>query len=516
MAPIRKSTRTKECRCSICKNKEGGFDFLTAQTFKRHMLKEDAKNSFFGGRSMEIVDDEEQYFEAVDNVEAMDFESGDLENDIEGHEGVQEPIRNLPLSESDAIFGAEDECSSFGDSDSDSDNESEDEMLDNEEFNSELSFIHGFVVKALALFISFYVVNEGAIILIAIVNKILDFFGDSFRVPSSVSGLKSMAGMDTLTKGIKKYVACGECHSIYENDGAPLFCTFDKFGNSALCGHSLFKSSSSTIPKKSYVYQSIKHSLQTLFSRPDFETQINSWNRGPKVEKTMFDVYDGAMWNSVKDINGNLFVDDSRSLMLTLNIDWFQPFDGVSYSCGAIYLAVNNLPRDVRFKKENVILVGLMPGPKEAKTSEINNYLRPLVDELEELYQGIILKTHQCPSGVRIRAALFVVACDIPAARKVCGFTSHTSTNACHKCNRQFTRLAGTSSVDYSGFDFSKWLLRTRDDNRKDAEVWRNAATQTERQRLEVASGVRWSELHRLQYFDVVRCTIIDPMHNLS
>ncbi|KAI9003776.1 hypothetical protein CLU79DRAFT_674643, partial [Phycomyces nitens] len=143
--------------------------------------------------------------------------------------------------------------------------------------------------------------------LIAIINKILDFFGDSFRVPSSISGLKSMAGMNTLTKGIKKYVACGECHSIYENNDAPLFYTFDKFGNSALCGHSLFKSSSSTIPKKSYVYQSIKHSLQTLFSWPDFETQINSWNRGPKVEKTMFDVYDGAMWNSVKDINGNLF-----------------------------------------------------------------------------------------------------------------------------------------------------------------------------------------------------------------
>ncbi|OAD76880.1 hypothetical protein PHYBLDRAFT_102179, partial [Phycomyces blakesleeanus NRRL 1555(-)] len=174
-----------------------------------------------------------------------------------------------------------------------------------------------------------------------------------------------------------------------------------------------------------------------------------------------------------------------------------------------------NLPCSKQFKKENVILVGLMPGPKEASTSDINNYLKPLVDELMELYKGIKIKTHQCPNGTSIRAALLMVACDIPAARKLCGFTSHTSTNACHKCKHQFSRLAGTSSIDYSVFDFSKWFLHTKNDNCKDAEIWRNATKPTERQRLEVAHGVRWSELHCLQYFDIVCCTIIDPMHNL-
>ncbi|OAD68741.1 hypothetical protein PHYBLDRAFT_117149 [Phycomyces blakesleeanus NRRL 1555(-)] len=201
--------------------------------------------------------------------------------------------------------------------------------------------------------------------------------------------------------------------------------------------------------------------------------------------------------------------------MLTLNIDWFQPFNGVTYSCGAIYLAINNLPCSERFKKENVILVGLMPEPKEASTSDINNYLKLLVNELMELYKGIKIKTHQCPNITSIQAALLMVACDIPAAKKVCRFTSNTSTNACHKCKHQFSRLAGTSSVDYSGFDFSKCLLRTKNDNHKNAEIWRNATKPTERQCLEVTHGVRWSKLHRLQYFDIVCCTIIDPIHNL-
>ena len=39
----------------------------------------------------------------------------------------------------------------------------------------------------------------------------------------------------------------------------------------------------------------------------------------------------------------------------------------IEYSVGAIYLIIQNLPRSMRYKRENVILVGLIPGPKETK-----------------------------------------------------------------------------------------------------------------------------------------------------
>ncbi|OAD65294.1 hypothetical protein PHYBLDRAFT_153537 [Phycomyces blakesleeanus NRRL 1555(-)] len=63
--------------------------------------------------------------------------------------------------------------------------------------------------------------------------------------------------------------------------------------------------------------------------------------------------------------------------MLTLNIDWFQPFDSVTHSSGAIYLTINNLPCDETFKPEDIIFVDLMSGPKEPKTNEMNGYLEP-------------------------------------------------------------------------------------------------------------------------------------------
>ena len=37
------------------------------------------------------------------------------------------------------------------------------------------------------------------------------------------------------------------------------------------------------------------------------------------------------------------------------------------YSTGVIYLTSLNLPRNERYKPENIILIGIIPGPKEPK-----------------------------------------------------------------------------------------------------------------------------------------------------
>lgn len=57
-------------------------------------------------------------------------------------------------------------------------------------------------------------------------------------------------------------------------------------------------------------------------------------------------------------------LDEERgNLLLMMNVDWFRPFKHSPYSAGMIYLVVQNLPRSLRFKVENVIIVGAIPGP---------------------------------------------------------------------------------------------------------------------------------------------------------
>ena len=70
-----------------------------------------------------------------------------------------------------------------------------------------------------------------------------------------------------------------------------------------------------------------------------------------------------------------------------LNIDWFQPFKHRQYSVGVIYLVNMNLPRKLRFKRENILPVGLIPGPREPPTT-INFYLQPSVKDLLVLWEG--------------------------------------------------------------------------------------------------------------------------------
>ena len=43
-----------------------------------------------------------------------------------------------------------------------------------------------------------------------------------------------------------------------------------------------------------------------------------------------------------------------------LNVDWFNPFKHGNYSMGAIYLSILNLPRQLRFREQQAILVGLI------------------------------------------------------------------------------------------------------------------------------------------------------------
>lgn len=256
--------------------------------------------------------------------------------------------------------------------------------------------------------------------------------------------------------------------------------------------------------------------MKGFFLRPGFEDMIkNSRFQNHNSNEWYGDIQDGAMWTEQIGCNGLPFCFGKSSISLNLNIDWFQPFDNISYSCGVIYMSLNNIPRQERYKEENILLVGIMPGGKEAKTDRINSYLAPLVDELLSLYSGVQMKTLNNPKGIMVNGALLLVACDIPACRKVCGFTSHASANACNKCNQKFKKVNGLFDFSEGYENFDRWQLRTKEGNRADAERWLNARTPDERSEVERQTGTRYSELHRLQYFDVVRQSTIDPMHNL-
>lgn len=118
------------------------------------------------------------------------------------------------------------------------------------------------------------------------------------------------------------------------------------------------------------------------------------------------------------------------------------------------------------------------------------------------------------PLPIRIRAALMCVSSDIPATRKVCGFIGHNSIKGCSKCLKSFNVRVGAPS-DYSGYDRNDWTSRTNEHHRCHSEKYREAKTLTQRLKIENETGVRYTVLTKLPYFDCVRQHVVDPMHNL-
>ena len=333
-----------------------------------------------------------------------------------------------------------------------------------------------------------------------------------------------------------KYVVCPKCHALYEFDKCHRTvgtarvsnrCTFIKFPNHRQrwrrqpCGAVLLKEvtlqcgTKKLYPHKIYCYKSIIKSIENLLKKVDFSAHCELWRQREvrSASQVVCDVSDGRIWRDFQYFNDIPFLATPRNYAFMLNVDWMQPFKHTIYSVGVMYLVLMNLPRCERFKPENIIFVGVIPGPSEPKLN-INTYLSPLVDELLTLWdEGVKLRDGSQRLLETFKACLLCVACDLPASRKVCGFTGHNSARGCNKCTKTFNVGNIGDHSDYSGFE--PCPLRNIVDHRQQVDEVKGKTTQEEQSRTESKYGVRYSELLRLPYFDCIRFTVIDPMHNL-
>ena len=75
--------------------------------------------------------------------------------------------------------------------------------------------------------------------------------------------------------------------------------------------------------------------------------------------------------------------------------------------------------------------------------------------------------------------------------------------------------MNGENGRDLGGFDTATWTPRNGKMHKEKAFSILSCRTKEEVKNLEKESGVRYSELFRLPYFDPIEMHVIDPMHNL-
>jgi hypothetical protein len=314
--------------------------------------------------------------------------------------------------------------------------------------------------------------------------------------PSSLHMAKKILGISTK---IIKYTACNKCHKLYStqeiNEAYVPTCDFINYPNHSIerfqqkCNNPLFekidgKDSNNPIfrPIMSFPLVNIKQQLTLFFGRKNFEMSCRKWAERKNETEALFDIYDGMIWKDFRDENMEPFFTKEFAdthIGLMLNMDWFQPFLNSQYSVGVIYAVICNLPRSERFKPYNILTLAVLPGPKEPSLHEINNYLYPIVNQLNWLWNGYYIKTHEHNNGRFVRGAIIGCSCDVPASRKLCGFIS--ARIACYRCHKSANFV--NNQPNFGGFqDFDNWFIE-RDINiiREKASEWKKCPTEESR-----------------------------------
>lgn len=326
-----------------------------------------------------------------------------------------------------------------------------------------------------------------------------------------------------LRPSVREFLCCPKCYACYVKEDCPEVCTSASNLNGNPCGRRLLFASNRGANRlrgaaaKRYLHHDMKEWLGKMLSRPGMERQLDrdvyDTGAGPGE---MRDIWDGDVLRNFKTPDGNLFVKPKHKsegrYVFSLNMDGFNPLGrrnaGRIISTEAIYMACLNLPPHLRHRPENIFLVGLIPGPAQPVLTQINNFLRILVDELLVFWsRGVYYsRTPSHPAGRLVRCALVPVICDLPAARQIMGFASHSATRFCNFCRLPLQQInnvvPSTWPAGYSGR--SEYLIH--------ATAWRDA-DEAERSELFYRTGIRWTELLRLPYWDPTRYVVLDTMH---
>ena len=114
----------------------------------------------------------------------------------------------------------------------------------------------------------------------------------------------------------------------------------------------------------------------------------------PPDSEIIDDLHQSKAWQQWYG-SGGLFANNQRALSLGICTDGLNPFahEKVSYSMWPITLTLLNLPRRVRMLFGSLMLVGIIPGKSEPKTTD--PYLEVVVDELLELCDSTIYDAHK-------------------------------------------------------------------------------------------------------------------------
>lgn len=209
-------------------------------------------------------------------------------------------------------------------------------------------------------------------------------------------------------------------------------------------------------PRQQFVYLPITPRLKKLLANQDtakaMQYRAKEHVYDPAVVKDVFDaeVYRSLLGKKVTIDNKQMdhtFFQQPTDIALGLSTDGFAPFRWRKKTCWPLILFNYNLPPEVRFHLNNVLSLGVIPGPK--KPVDFDSFLWPCVQELLRLEVGVHAYDSLSDEFVALRAFLILVFGDIPAISMVMRMKGHNGFSPCRMCNIHGIRIPNTRQLTH-------------------------------------------------------------------
>ncbi|GET50952.1 transposase domain-containing protein [Rhizophagus irregularis DAOM 181602=DAOM 197198] len=219
--------------------------------------------------------------------------------------------------------------------------------------------------------------------------------------------------------------------------------------------------------RKNLPFISIIEHLKLQFKNPERSKELlyrhnYTCNKGEFAHNNIGDIFDGQIYQEL--LNDEYFL-DPRDIAFTASCDGYQIFRQKTDDCWVFLFLNNNLPQELRVKKENLMVTLIIPGPKQPQ--DFNSFLYPLIQEIKSLQDGISCYDGNKEEQFTLRAHILAWTGNIPALSKVLCLTGHNSYSGCRFCNLRGTLNETNRHVYYplqQNIDPKRLPIRTHDE----------------------------------------------------
>jgi hypothetical protein len=193
-------------------------------------------------------------------------------------------------------------------------------------------------------------------------------------------------------------------------------------------------------PRRRFSYIPLIPCLQAFLRNQEMATKMQYRGKFEHNPTKIQDIFDGKLYRLLlgKHVRSkdrpqrHTYFDDLRNIALGLSTDGYAPFKRWKKTAWPLLLFNYNLPPDIRFHDENILFLGVIPGPN--KPHDFDSFIWPLLEELLQLEMGVDTWDSLEKKTFKLRAFLLIVFGNIPTVSMVMRMKGHNGRCPCRFC----------------------------------------------------------------------------------